>query len=52
MKRIFDGDTGPRKGLNKVYGAETAKKIKTFDNLDALLADSKSLGLEMVVIAR
>lgn len=51
MDRIFKGDTGPRKGLNKVYGEETAKKIRKFDNLDALLAESKSLGLEMVVIA-
>ncbi len=34
-ERIFKGDTGPRKGLNKVYGEETAKKIKSFDNIDA-----------------
>ena len=50
-ERIFKGDTGPRKGLNKVYGEATAKKIKTFDNLDALLAEAKSLNIEMVVIA-
>ena len=50
-ERIFKGDTGPRKGLNKVYGEETAKKIKQFDNLDALLAEAKNLNLEMVVIA-
>lgn len=50
-ERIFKGDTGPRKGLNKVYGEATAKNIKSFDNLDALLAESKNLGLEMVVIA-
>ena len=50
-ERIFKGDTGPRKGLNKVLGEATAKKIKTFDNLDALLAEAKSLNLEMVVIA-
>ncbi|MDB5313234.1 MAG: gfo/Idh/MocA family oxidoreductase [Gemmataceae bacterium] len=51
MKRIFDGDTGPRKGLNKVYGAETAKKIAQYDNVSALLGDAKKLGLEAVVIA-
>ena len=51
MTRIFAGDTGPRKGLNKVYGAESAKKIAKYDNLDALLADKSKLGLEAVVIA-
>ena len=51
VKRIFDGDTGPRKGLNKVYGAATAKKITAYDSLDKLLADKSKLGLEAVVIA-
>ena len=51
LERIFKGDSGPRKGLNKVYGAETAKKIAKYDSLDQLLADSKKLGLEAVVIA-
>lgn len=51
MERIFKGDTGPRKGLNKVYGADTAKKIARYDNLSALLADKAKLGLEAVVIA-
>lgn len=51
VKRIFKGDTGPRKGLNKIYGEETAKSIKTYDSLDALLADKAKLDLEAVVIA-
>lgn len=51
MDRIFKGDTGPRKGLNKVYGEATAKKIARYDNLSALLADKSKLGLEAVVIA-
>jgi predicted dehydrogenase len=51
LKRVFAGDTGPRKGLNKVYGEETAKKIRSFDSLDALLAEKGKLGLEAVVIA-
>ncbi len=51
LKRIFDGDTGPRKGLNKVYGESTAKKIRQFDSVDALLAEKSKLGLEAVVIA-
>src|SRR6185312_10076138 len=50
--RIFEGEPkGPRKGLNKLYGKATAEKIKTFDNLDALLADAKSLNIEMVIVA-
>ncbi|QJW93075.1 Gfo/Idh/MocA family protein [Frigoriglobus tundricola] len=51
IKRIFDGDTGPRKGLKKVYGEATAKKIAKYDSLSALLADKSKLGLEAVVIA-
>ncbi|OWK36229.1 Gfo/Idh/MocA family protein [Fimbriiglobus ruber] len=51
MKRIFDGDTGPRKGLKKVYGEATANKIAKYDNLSALLADKSKLGLEAVVVA-
>lgn len=51
VKRIFAGDTGPRKGLNKVYGEATAKKIRTFDTVDALLAEKDKLGLEAVIIA-
>src|SRR6266568_1084196 len=51
--RIFEGEKAPspRKGLNGIYGVESAKKIKTFDNLDALLAEAKNLNIEMVVIA-
>jgi predicted dehydrogenase len=51
LERIFKGDTGPRKGLNKVYGEETAKKIRRFETVDALLAEKDKLGLEAVVIA-
>ncbi len=57
LKRIFEGEPpvgepkGPRKGLNRIYGKETAKKIKPYDNVDALLADKDKLGLEAVVIA-
>jgi predicted dehydrogenase len=51
LDRIIKGDTGPRKGLNKVYGEETAKKIRKYDTVDALLADTDKLGLEAVVIA-
>lgn len=52
MKRIFEGEkAGPRKGLNRIYGEESAKKIGKYDNLDALLADKTKLGLEAVVIA-
>jgi predicted dehydrogenase len=51
LDRIFKGDSGPRKGLNKVYGEETAKKIRRFDSVDDLLAAKDSLGLEAVIIA-
>ncbi|MBN9123079.1 MAG: Gfo/Idh/MocA family oxidoreductase, partial [Planctomycetes bacterium] len=51
LTRIFAGDTGPRKGLNRVYGESTAKKIAKYDTLDKLLADKSKLGLEAVVIA-
>jgi predicted dehydrogenase len=51
LKRIFDGDTGPRKGLNKVYGKDTAAKIAKYETVDQLLADKSKLGLEAVIIA-
>ncbi len=53
LKRIYDGEPtpSPRKGLNKLYGEETAKKIAKYDTLDKLLGDAKKLGLEAVVIA-
>jgi predicted dehydrogenase len=52
MKRIFDGEpNGPRKGLNKIYGASDAKKIARYDSIESLLADKDKLGLEAVVIA-
>jgi len=52
LDRIFAGEpNGPRKGLNKIYGKDSAAKIKRYDNLDTLLADKEKLGLEAVVIA-
>ncbi|MGL4422904.1 MAG: Gfo/Idh/MocA family protein [Gemmataceae bacterium] len=51
MDRIFAGDSGPRKGLNKVYGESSAKKIAKYDSVSQLLADKTKLGLEAVVIA-
>jgi predicted dehydrogenase len=51
MKRIFEGDSGPRKGLNKVYGKDTAAKIAKYETLDQLLAEKSKLGLEAVIIA-
>ncbi|MFO0938737.1 MAG: Gfo/Idh/MocA family oxidoreductase [Gemmataceae bacterium] len=51
QKRIFVGDSGPRKGLNKIYGAETAKKIQIFTDYKELIANAKKLGIEAVVIA-
>ncbi len=53
QQRIFDGEpTGPRKGLNKIYGKD-AKAIKSYDGVDALLkarAD-KEVEFDAVVIA-
>lgn len=52
LDRIYAGEPqGPRKGLNNIYGKESAKKIERFESLDKLLAESKRLGLEAVVIA-
>jgi predicted dehydrogenase len=51
LDRIFDGDTGPRKGLKKVYGDKEAATIKRFNSVDELLAKKDELGLEAVIIA-
>lgn len=52
LNRIFEGEPrGPRKGLKKLYGSGAEKKIRKFDNVDALLAEKDKLGLEAVVIA-
>ncbi len=53
MERIFIGDPAPspRKGLNNLYGKDTAAKIAKYDTLDALLQDKTKLGLEAVIIA-
>jgi predicted dehydrogenase len=53
-ERAFKGEPqGPRKGLDKVYGPDTAKKIRQFGHYEELLdpAVIKELGLEAVVIA-
>jgi predicted dehydrogenase len=51
-ERIFKGEpTGPRKGLNKLYGEKTASNIATYNTLDDLLNEKSKLGLEAVVIA-
>jgi predicted dehydrogenase len=50
QKRIFTGEpTGPRKGLNKVYGKETAKNIKVYSDWNKMLEENKDI--EAVVIA-
>src|SRR5947209_10617939 len=44
LKRIFEGEAqGPRKGLNRIYGKDEAACIRSFDTLDALLADKDKL---------
>jgi len=49
IKRIFDGEpTGPRKGFNRIYGAEARKDIRVHDTWQKLLEDRD---VEMVVIA-
>jgi predicted dehydrogenase len=52
QKRIFEGEKeGPRKGLNKIYGVDEAKKIAVYDDYKKLIGDAKKLGIEAVVIA-
>ncbi|MBA4065261.1 MAG: gfo/Idh/MocA family oxidoreductase [Isosphaera sp.] len=52
LDRIFKGEpNGPRKGLDKIYGADAEKKIARYDSVEKLLADKDKLGLEAVVIA-
>jgi predicted dehydrogenase len=49
QKRIFDGEpTGPRKGFNRIYGKESSKKIRLYDNYRELLENKD---IEAVVIA-
>jgi predicted dehydrogenase len=50
-ERIFKQESGPRKGLNNVYGKDTAAKIAKYETVDQLLADKSKLGLEAVIIA-
>jgi predicted dehydrogenase len=52
QKRIFEGDpspTSPRKGLNRLYGKDEAKKIKVFESYHKMLAEVSDI--EAVVIA-
>jgi predicted dehydrogenase len=54
MRRIFDGDpkTPLRKGFKKVYGEETAKRIKKLDTYDAFTDELRNnKDIEAVVIA-
>lgn len=52
LERIFKGEAqGPRKGLNKKYGVDTAKKIEKYTDVKLMLGDAKKLGLEAVIIA-
>ncbi len=54
LKRIFEGEKppSPRKGLNGIYGKASAKAdIKTFESVEALLAEKDKLKLEAVIIA-
>jgi predicted dehydrogenase len=49
QKRIFEGQPNtPRKGFNKIYGKDSAKRIKLYENYHALLANKD---IEAVVIA-
>jgi predicted dehydrogenase len=48
-ERIFKGEpTGPRKGLERIYGASARKDIKVYDDYKDLLANAD---IEAVVIA-
>ncbi|MBM3980059.1 MAG: Gfo/Idh/MocA family oxidoreductase [Planctomycetes bacterium] len=52
LERIYKGEPqGPRKGLNGIYGKDSAKKIKPYDSVEGLLADAKKLNIEAVIIA-
>ncbi len=52
--RIFEGESGssPRKGLNRIYGTDAAKKIKVYGHYEELLTPEaiKELGLEAVIV--
>ena len=52
LERIYKGEPqGPRKGLDKIYGADTAKKIEQFKSVKDLVEAKDRLGLEAVIIA-
>jgi predicted dehydrogenase len=55
LDRIFAGEPAPspRKGLEKVYGKESAKKIEKFRHYDDLLKKDviDRLGIEAVIVA-
>lgn len=52
LDRIYAGEpSGPRKGLNKIYGKQSAAKIAKYDDYKKMLADATKLGIEAVVVA-
>ncbi|MCI0705087.1 MAG: Gfo/Idh/MocA family oxidoreductase [Planctomycetia bacterium] len=51
LKRIVEGESEVRKGLNRLYGKSTAAKIRQYKKLDDLLAEKDKLGLEAVIVA-
>lgn len=52
LDRIVKGEpTGPRKGLNGIYGETEAKGVVRCSSLDELLSKKAELGLEAVVVA-
>ena len=52
LDRIYTGEPqGPRKGLNRIYGKQSAGKIAKYDDYKKMLADVSKHGIEAVVIA-
>jgi predicted dehydrogenase len=54
LTRIFEGEpSGPRKGLNKIYGKAEAEKIKQYTSVDDLLKAraGKEVEFDAVIIA-
>src|SRR6516225_9787594 len=50
QKRIFKGEpTGPRKGLNKIYGKDAEQNIKVYENYKKMLEERPDI--EAVIIA-
>ena len=53
LDRIYEGEKAPspRKGLNGIYGKDSARGIPRFTSLNDLLAKTKNLRIEAVIIA-